>query len=120
MKPANVLSPEGRAALRALAAGATQGPWRVDSDGHRYIGQHPSPGLPWRIDARYLAALSPEVVTGLLDALDGVDRSYVASVARAAVLASRLAQRTCRCGTYSHEVDGHRHDCPARVALDPS
>jgi hypothetical protein len=71
--------------LGSLVDGATPGPWIVANDGCRYVacvgecptisagghvdpderGDHDHPA-PWRKDAAYLAALSPEVVRSLI------------------------------------------------------
>ena len=73
--------------LRSLALAATRGPWSV-SDDDKFspivvespsidictldtYSQRPSDRAN---DARYIAALSPEVVVGLLDRLEGLER----------------------------------------------
>ena len=77
-----------RGALRALAAKASDGPWLIERRDYEageitYViyGAH---DVTWsgdgacpnaRADARYIAAVSPDVVVALLDALDAAERA---------------------------------------------
>jgi hypothetical protein len=80
------LSPERLAELRALAAAATPGPWEVDS-----FGRVRSPRINSTFcvvhrttssaDAEFIAAVSPDVVVGLLDELDDERASYDGAMA---------------------------------------
>lgn len=74
------------ASLRALCDAATPGPWEVDA-GHRIVRAcNLSPfaptalgkvSLPWRVDAAYLAAVSPDVVRALLDRLERAEAAWL-------------------------------------------
>lgn len=65
-------------ALEALARAATPGPWFADHDGHRSIGGPIGVGAlrPWREDAAYFAALSPDVVLSLIERLRAAESLF--------------------------------------------
>lgn len=74
------MTPDEVKALRALAEQAQRRPWALDEDRHRLVGLKGASDtlcqrrLPWSVDAAYLAALSPERVIGLLDAMERAPR----------------------------------------------
>ena len=96
------MTPDRLANLRALAEAATPGPWTVqdhaDDDGDdapRIVApDSQEPENPWFVaeacaccgpgdatpaNARYIAAVSPDVVMGLLDALAEAEASRLAA-----------------------------------------
>lgn len=97
------LTPERLAELRALAAGATPGPWEIDSRTHYDVAPSATdwqiPDLErWRgyanpvgfgedeATARYVAAVSPDVVTALLDEIEMARADYDGAMADLAAL----------------------------------
>lgn len=86
------VTPERLAELRALAEAATPGPWEIDSHTHYDVAP---PAVDWQIvdlerwrgytnnvgfgedeaTARYVAGVSPDVVTALLDEIERLRNS---------------------------------------------
>lgn len=78
--------------LRDLAREATPGPWREWKD-QILIGEEWVHDLPTYCDARYLAALSPDVLLALLDRLERAERER--DGARATIQRALLVADEC-------------------------
>lgn len=129
-----------RPSLRALAAAATPGPWRTesqaiapgDSDTLEIIGSPPgggevvaivdaiecswgdAPATQYERNARYIAAVSPPVLLALLDALDAAERERAKLRAMCEAIhadaSMQIADGNCECEC-RHAYDEHGDDC---------